>query len=108
MITKTAEYKYKSAISRQKQFLKKIQTETYNGVLGLDTPLEETKNLSLRQIIMSTKSQGRNERLFLGVESQYNLAIKFVFKEEDRIEALEFINAMPKILEYHYDRHIWN
>jgi hypothetical protein len=100
-------YRYNKAIDQQRIFSNTVEIESMNGVLGLDYVLKKAQ-ISLRQIIMATCSQGRFSRLFLSVDDSFiAFQIKFAFRREDSIEAKEFISAMPLILEASYGREIW-
>ena len=50
----------------------------------------------------------KKARLFLGVEENYDMSVKIAYRRDDQEEAREFINAMPKILEYNLGDNIWD
>ena len=106
-VTSKAAMRYKVSLSTQKTFTAKLKSENFEGVLGLDYHNPNLENISLRQVIMSTLSEGKNERLFVGVEENWDNSISLIYQQEDTIKASKFIAAIPKIIENSYGNQAW-
>jgi hypothetical protein len=103
-VTSNHRINYHKAADKQKEFVLKLKTYEFEGVLGLDYRLKGAK-ISLRQAIMSVVQ--RNTRLFLAVEESYGTGIKMVARESDDRIASDFVEAMPLILAASHGLEIW-
>jgi hypothetical protein len=79
----------------QRVWLKNIQHYTYNGILNLDKSSAQMP--TLRELIMRLKSNVDNERLFFGVNQQWNNPEKYIFTFH-KLYSYEAIAKIPTLI----------
>ena len=80
-MTAASKARYLGSVAKQKAWVSKIIVYRVEGIRGLDYPIKEAQDRTLRQVIVSATSELQGKRLFGGADLSWGCNANVAFQQ---------------------------